>query len=77
MEWLASNEIAFYMVFTKADKLKPGAIKVKVDAYCKEMTDSLWETHPPYFITSSTTQEGCAEILQEIDRLNRELRGNL
>lgn len=77
MEWLANNEIAFYMVFTKADKLKPGAIRAKVDAYCKEMTDSLWETHPPYFITSSTTQEGCDEILQEIDRLNRELRGNL
>lgn len=77
MSWLTSNQIAFYMVFTKADKLKPGAIKTKVEAYCQEMTASLWETHPPYFITSSTTREGCDEILNEIDRLNGELRAHL
>ena len=74
MAWLASKEIAFYMVFTKADKLKKGAVQKKIDAYCKAMTDGAWEEHPPYFITSSSSGLGCEEILEEIDRLNEVFR---
>ncbi len=71
MVWLTENEKPFYIVFTKADKLKPGAIERQVNAYLKEMTDTLWEFAPPHVVTSSSNGTGREELLEVIDELNQ------
>ena len=71
MVWLTENERPFYIVFTKADKLKPGAIERQVNAYLKEMTDTLWEFAPPHLVTSSSNGTGREELLEVIDELNQ------
>jgi len=71
MVWLTENERPFYIVFTKADKLKPGAIERQVNDYFKEMTDTLWEFAPPHVVTSSSNGTGREELLAVIDELNQ------
>jgi len=71
MVWLTENERPFYIVFTKADKLKPGAIERQVNDYFKEMTDTLWEFAPPHVVTSSLNGTGREELLAVIDELNQ------
>lgn len=70
MEWLGVNEIPFSIVFTKADKLKPGAIDHQVAAYMKVLTSGIWEAAPPYFITSSRDGSGREALLEYIDGIN-------
>lgn len=69
MERLANKSIPFIMVFTKADKLKPEALKAKVDKYNTKMLES-WEVLPQQFITSSTKSQGRIEMLNFIDETN-------
>ena len=76
MVWLTEKERPFYIVFTKADKLKPGAIERQVNAYLKEMTDTLWEFAPPHLITSSSNGSGREELLAVIDDLNQAFNSN-
>ena len=76
MVWLTENERPFYIVFTKADKLKPGAIERHVNAYLKEMTDTLWEFAPPHLVTSSSNGTGREELLKVIDKLNQALNSS-
>ncbi|NNL08095.1 MAG: YihA family ribosome biogenesis GTP-binding protein, partial [Croceitalea sp.] len=47
MEWLGTHAIPFAIIFTKADKLKPRAIKKNVDIYLQQMLDTVWEETPP------------------------------
>jgi len=72
MKWLGENQVPFAIVFTKADKLKPGAIKNHVDHYQKQML-TYWETLPPFFITSSAKNTGREELLSYIDDINKQL----
>ena len=76
MVWLTENERPFYIVFTKADKLKPGAIERQVNTYLKEMTDTLWEFAPPHVVTSSSNGTGREELLEVIDELNQAFNSN-
>ena len=71
MVWLTENKRPFYIVFTKADKLRPGAIEEQVNTYLKEMTDTVWEYAPPHVITSSSNGMGREELLKLIDELNQ------
>ncbi|NER12488.1 YihA family ribosome biogenesis GTP-binding protein [Leptobacterium flavescens] len=73
MEWLGENQIPFSIVFTKADKLKPGAITNNAAAYEAEML-KVWEEMPNYFITSSSKGTGKEELLKYIDQINKELK---
>lgn len=73
MQWLGENQIPFSMIFTKADKLKPGAIQNNVQAYCQKMLE-FWEQIPPYFVTSSTQGLGKEEVLSYIDELNKMIK---
>jgi len=73
MEWLGTNGLPFSIVFTKADKLKPGAIKTHVDSYLQHLLDTLWEEAPPYFVTSSSKHMGREEVLGYIHDLNRQI----
>lgn len=72
MEWLGSQYIPFAIVFTKADKEKPLALKRKTEAYVQKMLDDVWEEAPPYFITSSLNKTGGKELLNYIGSLNNE-----
>ncbi len=72
MEWLGENQIPFCIVFTKADKLKLGAIERNVDAYIQDLLNGAWEEAPQHFITSSAKSIGREEILGFIDAVNKE-----
>ena len=72
MQWLGENQIPFSIVFTKADKLKPNALKENIENYQKKMLES-WESMPNYFITSSSKGYGREQLLDYIDAINREI----
>lgn len=72
MQWLGENGIPFAIIFTKADKLKPNAIKNYVEAYQNVLLET-WETIPNYFITSSSNEMGKEAVLNYIDELNKNL----
>ena len=72
MEWLGENGIPFAIIFTKADKLKGGRLKINISAYLRELRKQ-WEELPPYFITSSEERFGRTEVLNYIESINKEL----
>jgi GTP-binding protein len=76
MEWLGENGVPFAIVFTKADKLGGGKLKMNVNAYLKELKKQ-WEELPPYFISSSENKTGRKEILDYIEEVNREVNKNV
>ena len=73
MEWLGSNEIPFALIFTKADKLKPGAIEKQVQDYVNVLLSTAWEEVPPYFVTSSTNRMGSEAVLEYINGINQQV----
>ena len=72
MEWRGENGIPFSIIFTKADKLKGGRLKMNVNAYLRELSKQ-WEELPPYFISSSENRTGRTEILNYIENINKEI----
>lgn len=64
-EW----QVPFVLVFTKADKNKPGATKRNVAAFVAALADN-WEEYPPYFVTSALTREGRDLLLNYIKDFN-------
>lgn len=72
MEWLGENGVPFSIVFTKADKLKSGKLKMNINAYLRKLHEQ-WEELPPYFITSSEDRTGRKEVLDYIESINKEL----
>ena len=72
MEWLGENGIPFAIIFTKADKLKGGRLKINISAYLRELRKQ-WEELPPYFITSTEERLGRTEVLNYIESINKEL----
>ena len=70
LEWLGENGIPFAIIFTKADKLGSGRVKVNVRNYLKKLEEQ-WETLPPHFISSSEDRTGRDEILNYIDEINK------
>lgn len=72
MEWLGENAIPFCIIFTKADKLKPGIIEKSVNTYLEELLKGVWEEAPLHFITSSSKGIGRTDLLDYIDTINTE-----
>lgn len=72
MEWLGENQLPFAIVFTKADKLKPNALKGNIEAYQKKLLET-WESLPTYFITSSSKSYGRDQLLDYIEAVNKEI----
>ena len=75
MEWLGENGIPFSIIFTKADKLKGGRLKMNINAYIRELRKQ-WEELPPYFVSSSEDRMGRTEILDYIES-NNECTGTI
>ncbi|MEM1003108.1 MAG: ribosome biogenesis GTP-binding protein YihA/YsxC [Bacteroidota bacterium] len=72
MTYLGEQGIPFGIVFTKADKLKPGAIERNIEMYKNTLLET-WESLPPYFISSSSKQIGKDELLNFIADINEEI----
>jgi len=64
-EW----QIPFTLVFTKADKEKPGAVDRHVKAFLNAMRET-WQFLPQHFVTSATKKQGREEVLNFIDECN-------
>jgi GTP-binding protein len=62
-------EVPFVLVFTKADKEKPGAVKRNHDAFLEKMRET-WQFLPQSFITSSEKKQGRDELLDFINQRN-------
>ena len=75
MEWLGENGIPFSIIFTKADKLKGGRLKMNINAYLRELGKQ-WEELPPYFVSSSEDRTGRTEILDYIENISKEVYKN-
>ncbi|HEY9220542.1 MAG TPA: ribosome biogenesis GTP-binding protein YihA/YsxC [Lutibacter sp.] len=73
MEFLGENNVPFYIVFTKSDKLKLSELNRNIKVYSKTMTKSNWESMPPYFVTSAVDTTGKEELLDFIDKLNQQV----
>lgn len=65
-EWLMDCQIPFILVFTKADKSKPGASLRNIEKFYEEMAE-FCEGPPRYYLTSSETRQGRKELLDFID----------
>ena len=75
MEWLGTNGIPFAIIFTKADKLKPGVVDQQVQDYVAALLDGAWEEAPPYFVTSASKRLGRDAVLNYIDAINQQVLG--
>ena len=73
MEWLGENGIPFSIIFTKADKLKGGRLKMNINAYLRELGKQ-WEELPPHFVSSSEDRTGRMDILNYIENINKDLK---
>lgn len=76
MNYLGENQIPFSIVFTKADKLKPNALKRNIEAYEQRLLQD-WEEMPHYFVTSASNSAGREDLLDYIDRVNEQLGGQV
>lgn len=70
MEWLGLNNLAFAMVFTKADKLGKTELQKNIAAYKRRMLED-WEELPPLIITSAEKETGKEELLSFIEKTNK------
>src|SRR6218665_128622 len=70
IQQLGNWEIPFAIIFTKADKNKPGATLRNVKAFIARLQET-WEESPPFFVTSAETGEGRKLVLDYIDDLNK------
>lgn len=75
MQWCGESGIPFSIVFTKADKLKPGGAQRNVDIYETELLKT-WEEAPQMYITSAEKKQGGDEILKYIEQTNQYLQKN-
>ena len=66
--FLGENGIPFALVYTKADKLGPEALKAQMQRNEAALLEQ-WESLPPVFVTSSSSGTGREEILDYIQDL--------
>jgi len=75
MQWCGESNVPFSIVFTKADKLKPGGADRNVEAYKTELLKT-WEDLPEIYITSAEKKTGTDNILKFISETNQFLIKN-
>ena len=71
VDQLGEWQVPFAIVFTKADKNKPGATVNNVQKFIETLKNT-WSDLPPYFVTSATRGDGREELLSFIHGLNKE-----
>jgi len=75
MQWCGESSVPFSIVFTKVDKLKPGAADRNVEAYKTELLKT-WEDLPEIYVTSAEKKTGTDKILKFISETNQFLIKN-
>lgn len=75
MQWCGESDVPFSIIFTKADKMKPGALSDNIENYKTELLKT-WEELPDMYITSAEKKEGGEEILKFIEKTNAYLEKN-
>ena len=73
VDQLGQWQIPFTLVFTKADKEKPGAVDRHVKAFLDAMRQT-WQFLPQHFVTSATKKQGRDEILTFISEWNTRVK---
>ena len=71
MKWMGERSIPFYIIFTKADKLRPKALERNFEIYKNKMLET-WDEMPEYFITSAESDLGRDEVLNLIESINEQ-----
>jgi GTP-binding protein len=72
LSFLGENQIPFALAFTKADKQSKNQTNSLIAKFKKELLKT-WEELPPCFITSALTGDGCEDLKDYIDSLNKEV----
>jgi len=67
---LGELQIPFVVVFTKTDKTTKKQLNDNIKAFSNEMLKT-WEELPPRFYTSSVTKRGREEIIEFIEKTNK------
>lgn len=75
IQWCGESGIPFSIVFTKADKMKPGALTKNVEDYKNELLKT-WADLPELYVTSAEKKEGGEDILNFIQKTNEFLENN-
>ncbi len=68
VSWLGSKSVPIAIVFTKADKSKPGAVQRNVDLFRAAMGEA-WDVLPEMFVTSAEKSSGKEELLEYIGEI--------
>lgn len=68
-------EVPFTLVFTKADKEKPGVVKRNEQLFLDKMRET-WQFLPQSFVTSAEKKVGRDEVLQFIQQCNNRIKEN-
>ncbi len=71
IDQLGTWQVPFSIVFTKADKNKPGGTQKNVEKFINTLREN-WSDIPSYFISSATRGDGREELLDYINDLNQE-----
>lgn len=72
IQFVAENGIPLALVFTKSDKLSQTQLDNSLKKYFEELSKN-WEELPQYFVTSSAKREGRDELLNFIDKCNKDV----
>jgi len=70
---VGKKSIPLVIVFTKADKLSQKELAKNVNAFLEELKNS-WEEVPPHIITSAAKKRGQKEMLDYIEKSNKEFK---
>lgn len=65
---LGKWSVPFALIFTKADKNKPGATRRQVQQFIDKLLEE-WEETPPFFVTSAETREGRELVLGFLEEM--------
>lgn len=69
---LGQMQVPFSIIFTKADKMGPNALKAQIDKDMEVLKEQ-WEELPMYFSSSAQTGMGKEEILNYIDDILKKI----
>lgn len=75
IQWMGNKQLAFSIVFTKADKVSKTAAAATVRKW-QDVLQATWEETPPMFMTSSEKRIGREELLDYIGSIVKDEKGD-
>lgn len=71
LNWLAEKKIPFVLALTKIDKVKR-SLRDKNTKTILQAIGEYWEPIPQHFVTSAEEKIGTSEILEFVDKINKD-----